>query len=565
MKVQRTMITSTRRLRTALDDACRKCLIRCAAVATLKHVAGVVSLALAVSSAVASSQPSPGLPWLSDAGDGTFRNPVLHADYSDPDAVRVGSDYYLVSSSFSAVPGLPILHSRDLVNWQLVNHALARLVPEEVFSTPRHGAGVWAPAIRHHAGKYWIYYPDPDFGIYVTTAADPRGAWSRPALVKPGKGLIDPCPLWDDDGSVYLIHAFARSRAGFANVLHLNRLSTDGTRVIDAGRVVIDGNALTATPARPAYTTLEGPKIYKRNGWYYVFAPAGGVKQGWQSVFRSRRIEGPYDDRIVLAQGSTDINGPHQGALIDTPSGEWWFLHFQDAEAYGRVVHMQPVVWRDDWPVIGDDRDGDGRGEPRRSWKKPSLPAQPPTAPPSTDTFAGRRLGLQWQWQANPQAGWASFPRQGLLRLAAVPNEPNLWPAPNLLLQKFPAAEFAVHTVIDVTELRDGERAGLIVFGTDYAWIGAERAGNASRLVLRARTDAANGGTETVLAEQPLKTSTLTLRLDVTAAGQCRFNIGPPFIARPGRWVGAKVGLFAAAPPGSTRTGAISVRSFIVN
>ena len=321
---------------------------------------------MTVASLASQSQPAP---WWPDAGDGTFRNPVLYADYSDPDAVRVGADYYMVSSSFTAVPGLPILHSRDLVNWDLVNHALPRLVPEDVFSKPQHGAGVWAPAIRHHDGKYWIYYPDPDFGIYLTTAKDPRGVWSKPVLVKKGKGLIDPCPLWDDDGRVYLIHAFARSRAGFANVLHLNRLSPDGTAVVDEGRIVIDGNQLTKTAARPAYTTLEGPKLYKRNGWYYVFAPAGGVKQGWQSVFRSRRIDGPYEERIVLAQGATDVNGPHQGALIDTRSGEWWFLHFQDADAYGRIVHLQPVAWRDDWPVIGDDVDGDGKGEPRLNWK----------------------------------------------------------------------------------------------------------------------------------------------------------------------------------------------------
>src|SRR5690349_2981832 len=163
--------------------------------------------------------------WSPDQGDGTFTNPVIYADYSDPDAVRVGGDYFMVSSSFSAVPGLPILHSRDLIHWELVNHALPELVPESAFATPQHGAGVWAPAIRYHAGRYWIYYPDPDHGIYLITATNPRGKWSAPQLVKAGKGLIDPCPLWDDDGNVYLVHAFARSRAGFANVLHLNRLA----------------------------------------------------------------------------------------------------------------------------------------------------------------------------------------------------------------------------------------------------------------------------------------------------------------------------------------------------
>lgn len=515
---------------------------------------------LAVFGATAAQMPGV---WVSDRSDGTFTNPVIYADYSDPDAVRVGDDYFMVSSSFTAVPGLPILHSKDLVNWELVNHALPRLVPEAVFSTPRHGAGVWAPAIRHHAGRYWIYYPDPDHGIYVITAADPRGRWSDPVLVKAGKGLIDPCPLWDTDGGVYLIHAFARSRAGFANVLHLNRLTRDGTKTADQGRVIINGDAI------PGYTTLEGPKFYKRNGWYYVFAPAGGVKQGWQSVFRSRRIDGPYDGRIVLAQGKTDINGPHQGALVDTPSGEWWFVHFQDADAYGRVVHMQPVVWKDDWPVIGADEDGDGKGEPRRSWRKPALPVARLAVPPSSDRFDASALGLQWQWQANPDREWWSLSRAGL-RLASVPTGPSLWSAGNLLLQKFPAPEFKAEVTIDPSGLRPGERAGLIVFGADYAWIGVERTSTATRLVLRVMEDAATGAVEREVASADAPGGPTVLRVAVSAGAICHFSaqtlpIGWSFTAKPGRWVGAKVGVFAAASERSAQRGFAVFRAFEVH
>jgi beta-xylosidase len=513
-------------------------------------------------------QPPPPV-WNPDVGDGTFRNPLIHADYSDPDVVRVGSDFYMVSSSFTAVPGLPILHSRDLVNWDLVNHALPRLVPEAAFRTPQHGAGVWAPSIRHQAGKYWIYYPDPDHGIYVITATDPKGRWSSPILVKPGQGLIDPCPLWDDDGGVYLIHAFARSRAGFANVLHLNKLTPDGKSAADTGGIVINGDNI------PGYSTVEGPKFYKRNAWYYVFAPAGGVKQGWQSVFRSRAVGGPYEHRIVLAQGSTDINGPHQGALVDTPQGDWWFIHFQDAEAYGRLVHMQPVTWREDWPVMGDDRDGDGTGEPRRLWKRPSMPAAAPAVPPTTDTFEGRRLGFQWQWQANPSAAWWSFPAQARsLRLEAVPNAENLWSAPNLLLQKFPAPEFKASTVLDGGRLLDGERAGLIVFGGDYAWIGMERTDGTLRLVVRSVENAQAGGSEQEVFSAPLPDTRVAVdvvvREDATygfafgTESRATRSAGPRFKARPGRWVGAKVGLFAAAPAGRKTTGGVTTSSFMV-
>src|SRR5439155_9640228 len=151
-------------------------------------------------------------PWTPDQGDGTFRNPILYADYSDPDVVRDGEDFYLVASSFNCTPALPILHSRDLVNWTIVNHALDNLPnPRGVFDKPRHGEGVWAPAIRKHDEKFWIFFPMPDEGIYVTTADDPSGQWSEPHLLIEGKGLIDPCPLWDDDGKAYLVHAYARS------------------------------------------------------------------------------------------------------------------------------------------------------------------------------------------------------------------------------------------------------------------------------------------------------------------------------------------------------------------
>ena len=506
-------------------------------------------------------------PWNPNRPDGTFSNPIIHADYSDPDVVRVGPDYYLVSSSFSAVPGLPILHSRDLVNWSLVNHALPRLVPDDVFAVPRHGAGVWAPAIRHRGGRYWIYYPDPDFGIYLITATDPRGEWSKPLLVKSGKGLIDPCPLWDDDGRVYLIHAFARSRAGVANVLHLNRMNQDGTRVTDEGGIVINGDRI------PGYTTLEGPKFYKRNGWYYVFAPAGGVKQGWQSVFRARRIAGPYEHRIVLAQGSTDINGPHQGALVDTPSGEWWFVHFQDADAYGRIVHMQPVRWEADWPVVGNDDDGDGRGEPRRSWPRPALPAATLAFPPTSDDFLGR-IGLQWQWQANPSAQWASAHASGGVRLQAVPQPSNLWMAANLLLQKFPAPAFMADAILDATDLRSGERAGLIVFGDDYAWIGVERQGAQRFLVIRSVERAQEGRPETSVSSEPWSAAHATLRVTVAPGGRFQFavvdgdevrEVGGTFQAKPGRWVGAKVGLFAAGPGDATAAGSVSFSRFIVS
>lgn len=282
--------------------------------------------------------------WAPDLGDGTYRNPIIFADYSDPDIIAVHDEFYMVSSSFNHMPGLPLLHSRDLVNWTIINH----VVPS--FDWPgydrvQHGKGIWAPSLRYHDGKFWVFFSTPDEGIFMCQAADPFGMWTAPHLVRAAKGWIDPCPFWDEDGQAYLVHAFAFSRSGRKHLLQLFRMAPDGTRLLDEGRIIIDGTA--------RHPTLEGPKMYKRGGYYYIFAPAGGVENGWQSVFRARSIDGPYEDKIVLHQGKTDVNGPHQGGYVELESGESWFVHFQDKGAYGRIVHLQPMRWVDDWPVMG--------------------------------------------------------------------------------------------------------------------------------------------------------------------------------------------------------------------
>jgi beta-xylosidase len=493
-------------------------------------------------------------PWVPDLGDGTYRNPVLFADYSDPDAIRVGRDFYLVSSSFHCTPGLPILHSFDLVNWTIVNHALPAQPPGDHFAVPRHGEGVWAPAIRYHDGKFWIYYPDPDFGLYVITATDPAGSWSAPVLVLAGKGLIDPCPFWDEDGQGYLIHAWARSRSGISNRLTLHRLRPDGLGVTDPGTIVIDADKL------PGWTTLEGPKLYQRQGFYYIFAPAGGVTRGYQAVFRSRNIYGPYENRIVLEQGRTETNGPHQGAWVDTPSGQDWFLHFQDRGAYGRVVHLEPMAWRaDGWPVIGADPGGTGRGEPVLVHAKPDIGRSYPAAEPQTsDEFSSPPLGLQWQWNANPRPEWASLTAHpGCLRLACRPQPGGtLYDAPSLLLQKFPAPVFTVTTRLEFSPAAPGESAGLLVFGYDYAWIGLRSTPAGTRLV-QIVVQKARAAAPAPEMSARIPPGPIYLQVSVTAGGHCRFAyssdgttfvpLGAAFTASVDRWIGAKVGLFASA------------------
>lgn len=517
----------------------------------------IVAMAICLASITGSAQNAGDVSrvWSADNGDGTYRNPIIHADYSDPDVVRVGEDYYMTASSFNTVPGLPILHSKDLVNWSIVNHAIRVQPPADHFKKPQHGGGVWAPAIRYHKSEFYIYYGDPDFGIYMVKTKDPLGEWSQPLLIKEGKGLIDPCPLWDDDGNAYLVHAFAGSRAGIKSILVVSRMNPEGTKVLDYGVIVFDGH--------DADPTVEGPKFHKLNGYYYISAPAGGVATGWQLVLRSKNVFGPYEKRVVLAQGKTDINGPHQGALVDTPTGEWWFIHFQDKGAYGRIVHLQPVEWKNGFPVIGRDTDGDGIGEPVERFRKPNVGRTYTIATPQdSDDFSSHRLSRQWQWHANPEGTWAfPFPERGVLKMLSVEtpeNYRNLWDLPNLLLQKFPAEEFTATAKVKLEPRFEGERFALVIMGLDYSLIGVTYSDGGLSVSQATVKDAEKGVAESVSPPQPLTANEVYLRVSVSKDAVCTFSystngrdfnpVGSPFSAREGRWIGAKLGFVFTRP-----------------
>ena len=488
--------------------------------------------------------------WVADENNGMYKNPVIHADYSDPDVIRVGEDFYMISSSFNHVPGLPILQSKDLVNWRLIGHAIQRLVPDSHFRKVRHGNGVWAPSLRHHAGEFYIYYPDPDFGIYMMKSKKITGPWTDPILVEAGKGLIDPCPLWDDDGRVYLVHAFAGSRAGIKSILVIKEMHSSGTKTIDNGVLVYDGHGNDPT--------VEGPKFYKRNGYYYIFAPAGGVSTGWQLVLRSKNIYGPYERKVVMDKGETVINGPHQGAWVNTITGEDWFLHFQDKDAYGRIVHLQPMKWINDWPVIGLDKNHDGTGEPVIEYTKPNVGKKYSIETVAdSDEFNKPILGLQWQWQANPQAGWAFPSSSGMLRMYSVfqsDSISNLWNLPNILGQKLPAAEFMARLKFHFKPLHIEERFGFVMLGESYAYISIENRKDGFYIAYRENAAASGNGFETELASYPVNGNEFYFDIKVDEAGICQFsfaekneryiNIPGAFKMKPGRWVGAKIGFF---------------------
>jgi beta-xylosidase len=485
-------------------------------------------------------------PWLPDRGDGTYRNPVLFADYSDPDVLAHAGEYFLVASSFNQTPALPLLRSRDLVNWSLAGYATPN-VPDARYAEVRPGEGFWAPSLREHAGTFFIFAPTPDEGIYVLTAPHPAGPYSEPRLLLAGKGLIDPCPLWDDDGNAYLVHAYARSRAGIRDRLRVLPMSPDATRILGEGKIVFH------EPER--HPTLEGPKFYKRNGYYYIMAPAGGVPHGWQVALRSRNVYGPYEDRVVLERGRTPINGPHQGALVDDSAGRSWFVHFQDRGLYGRVVHLNPVEWVDDWPLLGVPSPDGARREPVLRHEKPSAPSAPIEAPVTNDEFKAASLNLAWQWQANHRPDFFSLSAvPGSLRLFTLDfTEQALARRPNVLLQKLPARSFEVETAVRLPEGVSGIRAGLTVMGQQHAALAVESAASGRRVSLLVDDREVESF---VAGDGPV-----VLRVAMADGGSCRFAVeaaGAPeqrsktvFQAHAGRWIGAKVGLFALSASGT--------------
>ena len=531
--------------------------------------------------------------WNPNLPGGKYKNPVINADYSDPDVCRVGNDFYMTSSSFACFPGLQILHSTDLVNWKIIGAALTDdypVLPEfrgtnlDWRKRIQHGNYVWAPSIRHHDGWFYIYWGDPDQGLFMTKTKNPADTWSKPVCVKPGKGMIDCCPLWDEDGKAYLSHGCAGSRAGVKSVLFVAPMSADGTMVTGPSRIVYDGHE--------DQPTIEGTKFYKRNGYYYIMSPAGGVKYGWQVILRSRNPFGPYEEYVGLAQGKSKINGPHQGAWIDTPSGEDWFLHFQDKHAYGRVVHLQPAKWVNDWLVIGDDRDGDGCGDPVTQWKKPALKATENVQPREDDEFSATDLGLQWQFEGPYSHYWyfcdANKSKLRLYGIQQPENYTNLADMQNTLMQKFPAENFTVTSKLKFIpnpgNKNKGEEAGFIIKGLDYAAIKFVTTKEGCFMRFVKCKDAMKGGKEVVETEMPMTlveqekpytqryavddipqprhaTQDIYVRAVVKSAGigngitsSAQFyystdgkkftKIGSPFTVKEGKWIGAKVGYF---------------------
>ncbi|MDE5750752.1 MAG: family 43 glycosylhydrolase, partial [Duncaniella sp.] len=407
--------------------------------------------------------------------------------------------------------------------------------------------------------------------------------------VHKAKGIIDTCPFWDEDGRAYIAHGYAGSRAGNKSILGMIEMTPDGTKTIGQDRMIYDGH--TENP------TIEGAKMYKRDGWYWIFSPSGGVATGWQEVMRSRSPWGPYENRNVMEQGSTDVNGPHQGAWVDTPDGkEDWFIHFQDKGPYGRVIHLQPMKWNEDgFPVIGVDKDGDGRGEPVAKYRKPNVGKEYAKATPAeSDEFESTELGKQWQWKGNPSALWYfNDAKTGQLRLFSTntPGAERIYDMPNLLLQKFPAMNFTATAKVSFNprvnngKVQPGEIGGLCVMGYNYGAIAFESRADGIYLVDIHGEKANKGGKEARGEEVKLDSGKdIYLRVVVKRVGvkkptqksdyKCEATFmysldgknfkpfGQKLNVTEGHWIGAKVGLFCSRPWMSNDSGWMDIDWF---
>ncbi|WP_310605451.1 glycoside hydrolase family 43 protein [Anaerosporobacter sp.] len=510
----------------------------------------------------------------------TYQNPILKGDFSDPDAIRVGDDFYMIASSFTYFPGLPLLHSKDLVNWNLVNY-IAKELPFDAYNHTMHKKGIWAPAIRFHEGEFYVYVCTPDEGLFLYKAKDPFGDWEMHHVLRV-TGWIDPCPVWDEEGNAYLVHAFAGSRAGINSIIYVHKMNKEGTKIIDNGKLVFDGGE--------EHHTTEGPKAYRRNGYYYIMAPAGGVVTGWQIVMRSKNIYGPYEVKVTLHQGDSIINGPHQGAYIEMEDGNDWFLHFQDRGAYGRITHLQPVYWEEDWPMMGMDTNGDGIGEPVLTYESPveltdemieqcnslyeKRGIKAVNLPEISDDFDSKTLGLQWQWQANPNERWYSLTQNpGNLRLHACKSEKShsLFHAPWFLSHLMQEEAFQITTKITLRDVEFGDKAGLAMMGYQYSYIALEQ--EEGQYVVKQYSGKAKDISiydqevvcETCEEKHIVKKNEITMRMEVEEGGVIQYYysvdeetfipIGNPQVATAGGWTGARPGIFCGNFLGRISTG----------
>ncbi len=408
----------------------------------------------------------PGQKMQSDNGDGTYTNPLIYADFPDPDVIRVDSVYYMVTTTMFIFPGVPILKSYDLVNWEYCSNAVQRMDYSKCYNLDgcnRYSHGQWATSLKFHDGKYYLMFITLDEGGFVCTATNPEGPWE---LRKLPRGFYDPGLFFDDDGKIYVAHGY----------------STIYITELDSNFVAVDDDVLVFTgDIRPG---LEGSHVYKINGYYYLYATYGGG-DGFQVALRSENIYGPYEEKIVIRDNGNLGTGIHQGALIETQTGEWWSVIFQDGGPFGRFPTLQPVTWEDDWPMVGVD----GKGV--ITYPKPDVGKEyPVTILPASDEFEDDEMGMQWGWNHNPDSTkWLLTDNPGYLRLSTVKPVTTLPEAQNTLTQRifayYSKEVSSTGTIgMEVDNMKEGDVAGLAVFQYPYAYIAVRRTNGSNHIVM---------------------------------------------------------------------------------
>jgi beta-xylosidase len=521
------------------------------------RVTSLCWLGLMLAAAVAISADAPGVqsqpetqpavpktwgdwPRWGDQGDGTYRNPVLPSDYSDLDCIRVGSDYYAISSTFQYSPGMVILHSKDLVNWGILGHVtddVTQIGPNLNWDRMnRYGRGVWAGAIRYHADRFWVYFGTPEEGYFMSTAKDPAGPWAPLHQMTKEAGWDDCCPFWDDDGQGYFVGTHFKD--GYKTWLF--KLTPDGRDLIPESRVLLNEGS-----------GREASKLYKINGTYYHFYSEhkSGVGR-YVMMQRATNIAGPYTEKRQLSHVQREAHEPNQGGIVQTEQGNWYFFtHHGSGDWEGRPASLLPVTWVDGWPVLGAVG-SDGLGTMVWSGRKPVLNT-PIVTPQTDDEFSGPKLGVQWEWNYQPRAEkWSLSERPGFLRLHAWQplRTDNLKTAGNTLTQRTLRTKRNVVTVeLDPAGMADGQVAGLCHYNRNYATIAVRRENG--ELVIEAARN------QTILRGPLVEAKLLWLRSEWGLDGVCRFfystdaksfvTLGDPHQFAWGDYRGERVGLFS--------------------
>jgi len=502
-----------------------------------------------------------------DQGDGTYKNPILNADYPDIDIEQVEDTYYMISSKQHMSPGMVILESKDMVNWAIIGHVWDKLnwAPEYNWdSMSGYSYGVWAGDIAYHEGTYYCYQIDFNHGLYVSTAEDIRGPWSKShQMLSTELVMDDPAVFWDDDThEAYLICNTGRKQNPDKNKKleyenRIYKMSWDGLEVLDLGKLVYTGIG------------SEAAKIYKIEGTWYIFisewykpdprkseSPEVSINDRKQIVLRSttKSIYGPYEKKIVLERGNGIARSCSQGALIQAPDSSWWYMHqlIQNTKNpfQGRPQCLEPVTWIDGWPIIGEDIDKDGIGEPVLSFKKP-INNFSIKAPQTDDEFESNTLGAQWEWNHNPRdSHWSVTERSGWLRLkASVPvDSGGFWNAGNTISQRIMGSSFgAAVTKVDLSGMAIGQRAGFVRFGGVYHLLGIYINENGKRQLFFMD----NKGVE--LKGPILKNDYLYIKtkndgnqafFEYSTNGKDYLRYGPIFTIKFGKWTGDRLGFF---------------------